>query len=233
MHPVAFVAGATGFVGHALVQALCAKGITTVAHVRPDSSKLADWQGRFAAMGAQVDTSTWQLPAMTEALRRQGVTHVFCCIGTTRKRKSQASRPEAETYEAVDFGLTRLLVDAAQEAGNVQRFVYLSSAGTSQGAKGAYLQARWKAEQAVRAGKVPFTIARPSMILGDREEERPLERAGGKLADRALQLIGALGGRHLRDRYRSTDDKTLAAALLRYGLDAAAAGSVVESEHLR
>jgi len=233
MQPVAFVAGATGFVGQALVHALRVKDIKTVAHVRPDSTRLAEWTSRFAAIAAQVDSSPWQLTALTESLQRHHVTHVFCLVGTTRKRKALAARPEAETYETVDFGLTRMLVDAAQAAGSVQRFLYLSSAGTREGAKGAYLQARWKAEQAVRAGKVPFTIVRPSMIVGDREEQRPLELAGAKLADGALRFIGAVGGSHLRDRYLSTDDKTLAAALVRYCLDPLAAASVVESEHLR
>lgn len=232
MPTVAFVAGATGFVGSALVQVLRAQGIRTIAHIRPDSAQRETWAARWQAIGAEVDASPWQTDAMAETLRRQGVTLVFGCIGTTRKRKSRSAQPQAETYQAIDFGLTCILIDAAKAAGGVQRLVYLSSAGTSARAAGAYLQARWQAEEALRHSGLPFTIARPSMIVGDREEARPAERALASVADGALRLLGALGARQTSERYRSTDDKTLAAALLRCALDPNAAGQVIESEHL-
>ncbi|MBA3548122.1 MAG: hypothetical protein H0T76_16695 [Nannocystis sp.] len=40
MSPIAWVAGATGYTGRALVAALRAQNITTHAHVRPDSPAL-------------------------------------------------------------------------------------------------------------------------------------------------------------------------------------------------
>ena len=49
--PVAFVAGATGFVGRAVVPALRRAGVTTIAHVRPDSARLDEWRKRFASTG--------------------------------------------------------------------------------------------------------------------------------------------------------------------------------------
>src|SRR5687768_6782649 len=107
---VAFVAGATGFVGRAVVEQLRRRGVTTVAHVRPDSKRLDEWQKTFGEMGAQVDTSPWDAAMLAEALKTRGVTHVFVCIGTTRAQ-SKANAVEGDPYDAIDYGLTRMLCD--------------------------------------------------------------------------------------------------------------------------
>lgn len=234
----AFVAGATGLVGRAVVAELRRRApqgeepVPTFAHVRPDSRQLDSWRQRFQSLGADVDTTPWDADAMAETLRKRGITHVFCCVGTTRKRM-QRDGQAANTYEAVDFALPRLLAQAAKAAGTVERFVYLSSAGAGPGASGAYLQWRWKAEEAVRSSGVAWTIARPSIIVGDRDDERPLEDAAAKVLDGLLVAVGALGGAKWRDRYRSTDDETLARALVRLARDPAAANQTCESELLR
>jgi hypothetical protein len=58
-------------------------------------------------------------------------------------------------------------------------------------------------------------IARPSFIVGDRDEGRPGERAASLAGDGLLALAGALGARRTRDRYRSTSPDVLASALIR------------------
>ena len=57
-------------------------------------------------------------------------------MGTTATRAKQAGHAAAAEYEAVDFGLTRLLVHASAVAGGVERFVYLSSIGAGPDARG-------------------------------------------------------------------------------------------------
>ena len=229
---VAFVAGATGFTGRAVVEALCATGATAIAHVRPDSADLAVWRDRFAAMGAAVDTTAWDRSAMTDTLQQHKVTHIFCLIGTTRERAKAAGESAAASYQAVDLGLTQLLADAAVASKCAPRFIYLSSAGASATAMGAYLQARWSAEAAVHNSGLPFAIARPSIISGDRQQSRPAEKLAAALVDQALGVVGFFGAKTLRDRYRSTDNKTLAQALLRVA-SAAPSGITYESEQLR
>lgn len=229
---VAFVAGATGFTGKAVVAELRHRGIQAIAHVRPDSRDLARWQGHFADLGAEVDTSPWQVEALAKTLGKRGVTLVVCCIGTTQRRM-KAQGEAQNSYEAVDFALPKMLAEASAKAGCVTRFVYLSSLGAGPKAQGAYLQWRWKAEEAVRASGVPFTIARPSIITGQRDEARPSEAFAGKAADGLLAVLGALGATTLRDRYHSTTDARLAHALVRLGLDPAMAGQTVLSEQLQ
>lgn len=228
----AFVAGATGFTGRAVVEALRAAGATAIAHVRPDSSDLALWRDRFASIGATVDTSEWNAREMADTLQKHHITHVFCLIGTTRERAKAAGQSAIASYQAVDFGLTKLLADAAVASKCAPRFIYLSSAGASATAMGAYLQARWRAEEAVRNSGLPFAIARPSIITGDRAQARPAEKFSATLVDQTLSVAGFFGAKTLRDRYRSTDNTTLARALLRIAV--AKNGSIVyESEELR
>ena len=106
----AFVAGATGLTGRLVVEHLAVAGVSTVAHVRPDSGRLAHWRESFGALGASVSTAAWQVDAMTEALTEIRPTVVFGLLGTTKKR----SRSGDGDYESVDYGLTACLIDACE-----------------------------------------------------------------------------------------------------------------------
>ncbi len=233
--PTAFVAGATGYTGREVVRVLRESGVSTVAHVRPDSPRLAEWRARFGALGAEIDTTPWDAPAMATTLARVQPAIVFALLGTTRRRaRAAAERGAAESYASVDLGLTRLLLDAAVASGARPRFVYLSAAGVREGTRNAYLDARARVERALRASGLPFVIARPSFVTGpDRDEPRPLERSAAIAADAALGLAARLGARRLAARWRSTTGAALAAALVRLALDPAAEGRVAEADALR
>ena len=233
MH-VAFVAGATGYTGREVVLACRRLGWRTVAHIRPGSAALARWQPRFAAAGAEVDTTPWELDAMTGTLARVRPSVVFALLGTTRQRARGEGLEARDAYRRVDYGLTALLVDAALASGSRPRFVYLSSVGAGSAGGNAYLQARADVEAKLRGSGLPWTIVRPSFITGpDREESRPLERVTARLADSALAVAATLGARSLRDRYRSTDAATLAAALAAAASDPACENVVLESAEAR
>jgi len=218
--PRAFVTGATGFVGRAVVQALVARGVPTVAHVRPDSKKLDAWRGRLGELGATVDASAWDAAAMTAALRAHAPTHVWNVIGTTRRRAS-ADGVAGDIYQAVDVGLTKIVVAAAVGCGARPRLVQLSSIGASVKSSSAYLRGRGQADAAVMSSGLPWAIARPSFIVGEGrgDDKRTLEDATAAVANLALGVVGFFGGKRLRATYRSIDPATLAAALVRLGLD--------------
>lgn len=222
----AFVAGATGYTGRAVVEAAVEAGFETVAHVRPDSPRLAHWRAEFAARGASVDTTAWEAAAMRATLRDLGPSAVFALLGTTRARGG--------SYEEVDYGLTMMLLEAARDCGSSPRFVYLSSLGAGPRARGAYMSVRWRVEEAVRASGLSHAIARPAIITGpDRDEARFAERAAATVGDGALGLVGALGGRRLRERFRSTTNVALARALVRLASDRSLGDRVFKSEELR
>jgi len=231
----AFVAGATGYTGRAVVGALVSAGVETWAHVRPDSSRLENWRERFEALGAQVDTTPWDAQALETRLTALKPDAVFGCLGTTKKRIArETAQGRPSSYQTVDYGLTVMLHTAAQACGSNPRFVYVSSAGAKPGGEGSYLGARWAVEQTLNASHLPYTIARPSFITGrDRDEDRPAERLGAAMSDGMLRLVGALGAKSLRDRYLSTTNTTLGAVLARLAFEPDAAGKIVESEGLR
>ena len=233
----AFVAGATGYTGREVVRLAVEAGIEVVAHVRPNSSRLEEWRKRFEAMGATVDSSAWSDEAMGAALLAQKPSMVFALLGTTRARaKEENAAGGSSNYDTIDYGLTAMLMKAAAALEDKPRFVYLSSAGVPERepAAGSYMHARWRVERELQAGEMPYTIARPSFITGpDRDDARLGERWGAAVADGALSVVGALGGRKWRDRYSSTTNGILAGALVRLAQSDAAANRIVESEGLR
>jgi uncharacterized protein YbjT (DUF2867 family) len=231
----AFVAGATGYTGREVVRELRAHGIAAVAHVRPDSPKLAEWEARFQAHYAVVDSTQWELHALRESLERWQPTHIFALLGTTRARVRQArSHGQDDSYETVDYGLTSMLLRAQLLTGRVARFVYLSSIGVNSKTRNPYLAVRWRMETELRESGLPYIIARPGLITGpDREEWRWSERSLAVASDALLGLAGTLGARKLRARFQSMTGRQLATALVHAAIDERHSNVILDSMQLR
>ncbi len=230
----AFVLGATGFVGREVVRQLCVRGAKPYAHVRPDSAKLAEWQVTFKEQGATVDTTPWDVAKLAVRFRElfaQGAGQVYICIGTTRG-KAKADAIEGNIYEKVDLGLTQIAVDAVKASETRPRLVYLSSVGAKASASSAYLAARGKAEDVVMGSGLPWVVARPSIITGERDESRIGETTAAIVGDGLLAVAGVFGGKKLRDRFRSTTGDVLASALIRLG-EAPESDRIVDGADLR
>ena len=188
----------------------------------------------FTEHGADVDTTPWdvaQLAARFRTVFAHGPGQIYICIGTTRG-KAKAEAVEGDIYEKVDLGLTQVTVDAARASARRPRLVYLSSVGADSTARSAYLRARGKAEEAIETSGLPWVIARPSIITGDRDDGRLGERSAAVVGDGLLAVAGVLGGKKLRDRYRSTTPDVLATALIRLG-EAPESDVVVDGADLR
>jgi nucleoside-diphosphate-sugar epimerase len=232
---IALVIGATGYTGRAVVAELCARGIETWAHIRPDSTSLDTLRAEFEACGAHVDITPWEKDAIHARVAALRPTLVFGLLGITAagaKREARRRGSAPPTYMSVDYGLTAMTIDACVAAGIRPRFVYLSSMGVREEARGAYIRARVEAERHLRESGLPYTVARPSFITGGRDEARPAEAIGAAVSDAALDVLGALGARRLRRRYRSRTNDELATALVDAALDPACEGRVLESEEL-
>ena len=100
----------------------------------------------------------------------------FCALGTTIKTAGSK-----EAFKRVDLHYVRALARQSRLAG-AQRFVLVSSYGADPNAFAFYSRVKGEAERAV--GVEPFRstyIARPSLLLGEREEDRPAERLGQRV----------------------------------------------------
>lgn len=207
----AFVLGASGFVGREVVRQLAVRATPVIAHVRPKSA--AAWRPKLEALGAKVDASEWDPAALSAAIDAAGASQLYILIGTTRHR-AKADAVAGDIYEQIDYGLTRIACDAAIASSAKPRLVYLSGIGADAKARGAYMRARGRAEDAVRGSGLPWVIARPAIITGDRDEARPGERAGAVIGDGLLAVAG-LFSRQLAAKYKSTTPDVLASALIR------------------
>ena len=232
MTKTAFITGATGYTGREVVRLACEAGLDTIAHIRPASRRRDEWTARFRELGATVDVTPWEREEMSATLTETVPELLFFLVGTTRARDRRTE--EDNSYEAVDYGLLRLLVDACLDASVRPKLIYLSAIGVSENSRSAYMRARWRAEEKIRDSGLSHIIARPAMITGPgRDESRPMERLGGALSDLAAGGLGLVGARRLADRYRSMTNTELAQKLVDLALDGDIEKKIVESEELK
>lgn len=198
-----FVAGSTGAVGTALIQAAGSRGIPFAAHVRPRRAERG---------GTREDAAVFELSDEAALLEHlQECTTVLQLIGTMRSRFASG-----DTYEVSDVGTTRTLILGAKKAG-IDHFVLLSSVGAGRPI-GSYLKAKARAEAMVVDSGLPFTILRPSALVGrHRKVSAPLA-----WATRAMKLR----------RYRPILVEDLVDALLDAAVRREPLGRVLEGESL-
>lgn len=100
-----------------------------------------------------------------------GATHLFCCLGTTMK--TAGSR---EAFRRVDFEYCERFARLGREAG-ATRLMLVSSGGADPNAASFYLKTKGQTEAAVSGlGFEALHIFRPSILMGQRDEERAMER---------------------------------------------------------
>jgi uncharacterized protein YbjT (DUF2867 family) len=142
--------------------------------------------------------------------------HVFCALGTTRKKAGSAER-----FRLVDLEYTRQIA-ALTRAQGARHFSLVSSVGANPRSPFLYTRTKGEAEAAVRAAGFPGgTILRPSVLGGHRAESRPMER------------LGQLLGRVAPPRWRTVDALDVARAAVRLAREESAGWRVVESEEIR
>ena len=192
------VAGASGRVGHFVVEHVHAAGVPFRAMTRSREEALK----RLGPAFADIDWVECDVrdPAQVAAAMR-GVTQVISVIGA-----NQITGPNSAEF--VDYGGVKNLVDAAL-AEKVRQFVLLTAIGVTdpdhpfnKATKGA-LGWRLKGEDYLRASGLSYTIVRPGGLVNEPAGEqglrieqgdhwRPLLRSTLSRDDLALVLIESL-----------------------------------------
>lgn len=116
---------------------------------------------------------------------------LFYCIGTTiKKAGSQA------VFRKIDFEYPKAIAHIALNNG-VSQFILVSAADANSKSKVFYNQVKGELEDEIRSLSFWAThILRPSILLGERKELRPLERVGMILGQGIDAILGSLLGRY-------------------------------------
>ncbi len=97
----------------------------------------------------------------------------FFCIGTTRK-----NTPDKNEYIKVEYNIP-VEVAKITKKNSIYSFIYVSSMGANPNALGLYLKNKGQAEEALKKINFPkLSIIRPSILLGNRRENRIGEKIG-------------------------------------------------------
>ena len=200
------LAGATGLTGELLLDRLLNE--PTVERVLAPSRKpLADHPHLENPVG---DPAVF-LPQLSGP-----VDVAFCCLGTTIK---QAGSEEA--FRAVDHDMVVAFAKRAREMG-ARHLIVISAIGADPESSIFYNRVKGEMEQSLRAQDWPqLSIARPSLLIGERLEERPAEKIAG------------LFSKLIPGKYHGIEACELARALWRLALEDQQGVRVIESDELR
>lgn len=202
------ITGATGLVGgHLLRMLLNEPKIHSIA--APTRRPLADMPGVYNPYDPQLSDALAQVTDPVDI--------VFCCLGTTRR--------EAGSKEAFIHADYTLVVDTALTGRRLgaQHMLVVSSMGANSRSPFFYNRVKGEMEEALIAQAWPkLTIARPSMLLGDRNRHRFTE------------TLFAPFFRLLPGNWKSIDARDVASAMLADALSPEHEGvTILTSSQLR
>jgi len=147
------VTGATGFVGQALLEETCRRGIAVRALARREQ---APCEGVEWLRGDLADRQ-----ALARLVKGAGaVLHIAGVVNT----------PDPMGFHLGNVTGTEALVDAARQAG-VRRFIFVSSLSAREPGLSAYGRSKRHAEEVVQTSGLDWTIVRPPAIYGPRDRE--------------------------------------------------------------
>jgi uncharacterized protein YbjT (DUF2867 family) len=200
------LAGATGLTGEHLLDRLLDE--PTVERVLAPSR-------RALAEHSRLDNPVGELSELLPQLTGP-IDTAFCCLGTTIKKAGSQS-----AFRAVDLDLVVAFAQRARELG-ARHLLVVSALGADPQATVFYNRIKGEMEEALRTQAWPqLTLARPSLLLGERSDFR----LGERLAAPFAQLLPG--------KWRGIEANRLAHALWRLALEDGQGVRVVESDELR
>ena len=163
MHNKSIVLGSTGLIGKHLLTYLGEKDISVIAITR---RSIKDIPKNASTMIIDFDDFLDQghLP---------GCEHIYICLGTTIKKAGSQ-----ESFKKVDLDYCLGFAKKARESG-ATKISLVTSVGANADSKNFYLETKGKLENEIKAmGFDSVNIFQPGLLLGNRDEIRPLEFLG-------------------------------------------------------
>ena len=200
------LAGATGLTGEHLLDRLLNE---------PTVSRVLAPTRRPLAEHPHLENPVGDLQTLLPSLGGQ-VDIAFCCLGTTIK---QAGSQDA--FKAVDLDMVVAFAKRARELG-ARHLLVISAVNADPESSVFYSRIKGEMEQALRAQDWPqLTLARPSLLVGNRPETRWAEQLAAPIA----KLIPG--------KYGAIEACQLARAMWRLALEEQDGVRIVESDELR
>lgn len=162
------ILGATGLVGRQLLEQLAADDSVSRIHV---IGRRASEHPSPKITSYVFDLST--LAQRSDALR---VEQIFCALGTTI-----ATAGSQEQFRVVDYDYPLAAARLGLEAG-AHHFLLVSALGADPKSRVFYNRVKGELESSLRPLYRSVTIARPSLLLGERAERRRGEELAKKFA---------------------------------------------------
>jgi uncharacterized protein YbjT (DUF2867 family) len=135
---------------------------------------------------------------------------LICALGTTR-----AKAGSDEAFRRVDRDYPLRLIERLAQLTPRPLFALVSSVGA--GGAGLYLQTKAEVEEALVKSGLPHVIVRPSLLLGERGEQRTGEQVATAVGVPFGKLVRAVGVKSL-ERYAPIEAADVARALLKSSL---------------
>jgi uncharacterized protein YbjT (DUF2867 family) len=205
----ALIAGATGLVGGECLRLLLATSAYSRVVV------LTRRALGVASRNPKVQEVIVDFTALDGVRGQLRVDHVFCALGTTIRKAGSRAR-----FREVDFEYPRRLAELTL-AGGATHFSLVSAMGASSTSGVFYSRVKGELEDSLRAmGWPSLCVLRPSVIAGDRQESRPMER----IAEHVLRFAPRT--------WRAVPATAIAASMVATALAAPPGLTVIESASL-
>ena len=135
-------------------------------------------------------------------LALEGTAALFCCIGTTNKNV----KGDKELYRKIDYDIPVNSARYAKEVG-CETMAIVSAIGANSKSGTFYLRLKGEVEDKLQTtGLRSVYIMQPCMLLGDRKENRPMERV--------FQVASKIVAGILPAKYKPIHGKTVAGAMV-------------------
>ncbi len=150
------VTGASGFVGRHICAGLVKVGHPVRGLVRQLPVRKDQIAGVEYVRGVDIADAVTLTPEMFKDA--DAIIHLVGIIQEIKKK--------GQTFQRIHVEGTRNVVDEAKRAGFDGRFVYMSALGASMNGAAEYSRTKYQAERIVIGSEFPYTIFRPSLIIG-------------------------------------------------------------------
>ena len=196
MKKTAIILGASGLTGGFVLQKL-------IEDERYDTIKLFS-RSKIEGLPDKVQQFIGDLLELNQFKTDFTADDVYCCIGTTAKKT-----PDKTLYKKIDFGIPVAAAKLSKE-NHIDTFLVISAMGANKNSTVFYNKTKGEMENSVLKQQIKNTyVLRPSLIGGDRQQTRLLEKIG-LVIFKVIQplFIGKL------KKYKIVNAETIAQAMI-------------------